>query len=160
MWITDDNLVIRRPRSITINGVNHPPEIFTDWSKWELASIGIKPFVDNKFDGRYYDATSVTDIEVDGIVQRNYGTKQRYTLQELRDLRISEIKDSAHSLLEPTDWYIVRNAETGDPIPSEVSTRRVEIRTISNDAETTLNSETDYQAIIDYQVDWNSGNPA
>lgn len=159
MWITDDNFVIRRPRAITIDGVNHPPEIFTEWSRLELASIGIRPFVDNTFDSRYYDATSVTDVEVDGIVNRNYGTIQRYTLQELRDLKIAKIKEAAYSLLRPTDWYVVRNSETGDSIPTDVTTRRAEIRQITDDAETDLNALTDYQQIIAYQVDWNSGEP-
>jgi hypothetical protein len=52
MWITEDNFVIRRPRAITIDGVNHPPDIFTEWSQWELASVGIKIFVEQGFDAQ------------------------------------------------------------------------------------------------------------
>ena len=155
MWITEDNLVIKRPRAITIDSVNHPAEIFTEWSKEELASIGIKTFAENSYNAQYYDATSVYDVEYDGVVTRNYGTKQKYTIEELRQIKMNEINEAAYSLLQPTDWYIVRNTEIGGTIPTEVSDRRAEIRQISNDAETYINSETDYQTLIDYQVDWN-----
>jgi hypothetical protein len=154
MWITEDNFVIRRPRAITIDGVNHPPDIFTEWSQSELASIGIKPFTEQGYNGQYYDATSVTDVEVDGVVTRTYGTKERYTLAQLKQLKIDEVNEQAYEKLQPTDWYIVRNTETSDPIPSEVTTARAAIRTIANDSVDEINAETDYATLTQYSADW------
>jgi hypothetical protein len=155
MWITEDNFVIKRPTAITIDGVNHPSDIFTEWSKEELASVGIKPFTETTVDLQYYDVTSVVDIETDGVVTRNYGTKHKYTIEQLRIIKMNSVNEAAYSLLQPTDWYIVRNTETGDTIPTAVTDRRAEIRQISNTAESYINSETDYQTLINYQVDWN-----
>lgn len=154
MWITEDNFVIKRPTAITIDGINHSPEIFTEWSRWELASIGIKIFVEQGFNAQYYDATSVNDVEVDGVVTRSYGTKEKYTLGELKQIKINEVNDTAYSQLQPTDWYIVRNTETSEAIPSEVTTERASIRTIANDSVDEINAETDYATLTHYQADW------
>jgi len=154
MWITDDSLVITRPRAIEVDGINHPPDIFTEWSQSELASIGIKIFVDQTFNSQYYDATSVNDVEVDGVVTRSYGTKERYTLAQLKQLKINEVNEQAYFKLQPTDWYIVRNTEIGDTIPAEVTSERAAIRTIANNSVDEINAETDYATLTQYQADW------
>ncbi len=43
MWYVDTIGLIRTPRGITKDGVQHPRNIFRLWSKEELAAIGIKP---------------------------------------------------------------------------------------------------------------------
>lgn len=44
MWILNKTTIIDYPRDITINDVQHPAQIFTLWSKDELASIGIRRY--------------------------------------------------------------------------------------------------------------------
>ena len=55
MWYVDGVGLIKTPRGITKDGVQHPRNIFTQWSKSELAAIGIKPASITAVDSRYYD---------------------------------------------------------------------------------------------------------
>ena len=57
--------------------------------------------------------------------------------------RISEIlalKDNCKKQLEETDWYVIRNFETNEPIPSEISEKRTTLRSKCNEKEIELNS--------------------
>jgi hypothetical protein len=49
-----------------------------------------------------------------------------------------QIKQTAGSLLAPTDWYITRASETGVAAPQSVLNKRQVVRTISNEKETFL----------------------
>ena len=43
MWYVDSIGLVKTPRGVTIDGIQHPRNIFTLWSKADLAAIGIKP---------------------------------------------------------------------------------------------------------------------
>ena len=43
MWYVDEIGLVKTPRGLTIGGIQHPRNIFTQWTKAELAAIGIKP---------------------------------------------------------------------------------------------------------------------
>ena len=53
MWYVDSIGLIKTPRGVTIDGVQHPRNIFTHWKKAELAAIGIKPASITAVDTRY-----------------------------------------------------------------------------------------------------------
>ena len=60
------------------------------------------------------------------------------TLAEEKEAKIASIKKRAHSLLEPTDWVVVRCMENGKDIPTDVLTKRDKIRRASSSAETAI----------------------
>lgn len=39
-----------------------------------------------------------------------------------------EINNASRAYLLSTDWYVIRNTETGEPIPEEISTKRNDAR--------------------------------
>ena len=43
MWYVESVGLVKTPRGLTLDGVQHPRNIFTLWTKAELAAIGIKP---------------------------------------------------------------------------------------------------------------------
>lgn len=56
------------------------------------------------------------------------------TFSEIQPLPITEnpqiaINQFARDYLRKTDWYVIRNTETGEPIPEEISEKRLEART-------------------------------
>lgn len=55
---------------------------------------------------------------------------------------VAQTKDTAGSLLSSYDWYIVREAETGKPVPQEVLTYRAAVRTTSDNREVIINGTT------------------
>jgi 16S rRNA G527 N7-methylase RsmG len=58
----------------------------------------------------------------------------------LKSNHIARIKSQAAGALQSTDWYIIRNAESGASIPANVSTYRAAVRTKSNDMEALINA--------------------
>ncbi|MDP6584354.1 MAG: hypothetical protein QF535_06835, partial [Anaerolineales bacterium] len=60
MWYVDSVGLVKTPRGLTIDGVQHPRNIFTLWSKAELAAIGIKPASITSVDTRYKNTGELT----------------------------------------------------------------------------------------------------
>jgi len=57
----------------------------------------------------------------------------------LKSIHVTRIKSQAAGLLQSTDWYIIRNAESGAVIPANVATYRAAVRSKSNDMEALIN---------------------
>ena len=53
------------------------------------------------------------------------------TINELILSGIAQIKNEAHKLISPTDWYIIRQVETGIPVPAAITTYRNAVRSIT-----------------------------
>ena len=68
----------------------------------------------------------------------------------LVELWISKVKETAGSLLTPTDWYVTRNAENGAVIPQDILDRRAEIRSFSNQKETAILSTSSTDELVAY----------
>ena len=51
------------------------------------------------------------------------------TLAEMKENAIKGLKSQANNELAKTDWYIVRKADTGTEIPTDISDARAAIRT-------------------------------
>jgi len=150
MWKLPDGTIISSPRAVTINDIQYPDTIFKNWSLAELNAIGIYPFREEGYDSYYYRSTGHTDTIVDGEVVRTHTLIDAMSLVELQSLVVEDIKVTANSFLAPTDWYVIRNAEVAEAIPSEVSTYRAAVRTASNNIETTVNGHTTYADLIEY----------
>ena len=59
----------------------------------------------------------------------------------------NQIKAQAAGLLKSTDWYVVRNAESGTAIPADVTTFRTAVRTKSNEMETAIDNAATIEAV-------------
>ena len=59
----------------------------------------------------------------------------------------NKIKAQAAGLLQSTDWYVVRNAESSTAIPTNVSTYRTAIRTKSGEMETAIDGAASAEAL-------------
>jgi len=63
---------------------------------------------------------------------------------------IATIKQTAGTLLAPTDWYITRQVETGLQAPQSVLDRRSAIRTLSNEKEAFLAATETTDELVNY----------
>ena len=59
----------------------------------------------------------------------------------------NQIKARAAGLLQSTDWYVVRHAESATAIPANVSTYRTAVRTKSNEIETAIDGAATVEAL-------------
>jgi len=139
---TYNTKVIREGRSwVDDAGVKHPTS-WGSWSEQEKAAAGLVFTADPPpFDSRYYwDADTpkaiedTPNVDEDGVAVVDADGMPTVTLG-LKSTEIAKVKAQAGGQLQDTDWYIIRNGETGAEIPKEVLVKRSEIRTESSDLE-------------------------
>lgn len=137
-------LVIREGRSWTDNnGVKHPSNWASMWSEEEKTSMGLiweapaEP-IDTRFYKSLGVAKNLNDVtNDDGSVTKG-----------LKTVAIEKAKKTANGLLSQTDWYIVRQAETGTAVPSEVSTYRSAVRSAVATIESAISNAADLDAFM------------
>ena len=166
--------ILARPKALNIGGTQYPSNIFSMWSNSELATIGIVPVtIDNTNlkDKEYYINTNQSyayDTET-GVATASYGTATAkpvadtlYTAQDETDGLGTEgevkqrglkyehkekINAQAASILQATDWMVVRAAEGGTAVPSSITTKRAAVRTKANAMCTQIDAASDVDAL-------------
>jgi len=152
--------ILTRPKALNIGDVKYPRNIFSMWTNAELAVIGIVPVtIDNtNFKNQeYYINTNQTfayNTET-GVATATYGTATAkaiadtlYTADDetanaenvegtvaTRGLKYNHkevINSQAAGMLQQTDWMVVRAAEGGTAVPSDITTKRAAVRTKAN----------------------------
>jgi len=161
MWALVENnevsKVYTRPKAITIGDVSYPQNIFMLWSSSELEAIGIyEVIVDNTNykDSAYYINTNQSFDFSDDKVTASYGTA---TAKQLNDTTNPDtgnvthglkynhnqvIINQAYGLLQPNDWYVVRETEAGTSIPADWTTFRSGVRSTAADMQSKINAVT------------------
>lgn len=78
-------------------------------------------------------------LNPDGTQVINYGLKTEWSKQQLQ---------TAYTLLQPNDWYVVRKSETGAAIPAEWETYRTDVRTVCGDRVTAIEGAANFDAFV------------
>ena len=94
--------------------------------------------------GKALDDVNEVDEEGNALLDDN--GNQVVTLG-LKSNEKNKIKAQAAGLLQSTDWYVVRNAESSTAIPTNVSTYRTAIRTKSGEMETAIDGAVSAEAL-------------
>ena len=150
MWYVDSIGLVKTPRGLTIDGIQHPRNIFRLWSKAELAAIGIKPASITSVDTRYNSTGAITWDTSGAEVVGTYATTER----AVADLKIEmkrTVNDYASSVLSQSDWMTIRAADGGTAIPSAWATYRTAVRTTVNAKETEIDALADLDAVKAYE---------
>ena len=151
MWYVDGVGPIKTPRGITKDGVQHPRNIFTQWSKSELAAIGIKPASITSVDRRYYNTGELTWDTSGAEAVGTYATTAR-PVADLKANMVQEVNAIASGCLASSDWMTIRAADGGTAIPSAWATYRTALRTTANDKQTAINALANLDAIKAYRA--------
>lgn len=117
----------------------------------QAAKIGFKDVVTPEHDGRIEE---LSEIKLDGDVYTyNVIDKPiKETLAELKSEKINKLKSMAGGQLSQTDWYIVRNADTGAEVPQSIKNERATIRTKSDSIETEINALTTKKSVVLFEI--------
>ena len=145
MWIQDNKTIIKTPKSITVNGVTHPRQIFKDAQS--LADIGIVPYSENKVNDKYYWQGELTIA--DGV--GTYAEIPR-DVDTLKKGMIEQSRATASSILARDDWMSIRESEGGTAMASNLKSYRADVRTESGTKETEINALADLAAIKLYDA--------
>ena len=123
--------------------VQHPAN-WALWSDSEKLAIGME-WVDPpaSFDNRFYWDVGIEKILADSS-DGTIGLKTQYK---------NKTKETAHSLLQPTDWYVIRKYEDSTKeIPTKIANYRAAVRTAANVIETKIDAASnlaDFIKLID-----------
>jgi hypothetical protein len=176
MWalVESDNVtqVYTRPKGLTIGEVNYPSNIFMLWTSSELEAIGIYEIVidnSNFKNQEYYINTNQSFDFADGVVTASYGTATAKAIDDVTDedgnvtrgLKYNykqTINSQAGGLLQNTDWMVVRAAEGGTAVPSDITTWRAAVRTKANAMQVQIDGAADVDALAALYV-YNDSTP-
>ena len=173
------------PKNLTIDGVKHSFRIFETWSSGQLRAINIYEVEhdDTNFkDPKYYINTSIS-YNFDGVnnkVISSYGTAdarnlddELYSAQDetdglgtegeikqygLKPQHKAVINSQAGGILPDTDWMVIREADGGTAMPSNIKTWRASVRTKANDMCTQIDNAADVDALAALYV-YNNATP-
>ena len=159
MWALVENnqvsKVYTRPKAITIGDVNYPSNIFMLWSSDELEAIGIYEVVvdnSNYKDPGYYINTNQSFDFANDVVTASYGTATAKNLNDTTDPDTGDVThglkwnhdqviiNQAYGLLQPNDWYVVRESEAGTAIPADWTTFRTDVRSTAADMQSKIDA--------------------
>jgi len=163
MWALVENnqvsKVYTRPKAITIGDVSYPQNIFMLWSSDELEAIGIyEVVVDNSNfkNPSYYINTNQSFDFANDVVTASYGTATAKALDDhthtdpdtgeetlvhgLKWNHNQVIINQAYGLLQPNDWYVVRESEAGTAIPADWTTFRTDVRSTAADMQSKIDA--------------------
>ena len=159
MWALVENnqvsKVYTRPKAITIGDVSYPQNIFMLWSSDELEAIGIYSVVvdnDNFKNPSYYINTNQSFDFANDVVTASYGTATAKNLDDTTDPDTGDVThglkwnhnqviiNQAYGLLQPNDWYVVREQEAGTAIPADWTTFRTDVRSTAADMQSKIDA--------------------
>jgi len=148
MWYSPSHGLIKTPRSITKDGLQHPAQIFRKWSKAELANIGFHPARLSVADHRYYN-TSGEEYNFDDSTSEwvvSYGSSER-NVEDIKKEMKAKVKRIASSTLTQSDWMTHRESDGGTSMPTDWKSYRADVRAISNTKEAEIDALVDLDAV-------------
>ena len=170
-----------RKQSIVLNNVRYSSQIFTIWTDTQRKDLGIVPVVisGSHLNTNYYIEHNHSDaIAGDGnSIIRTIGVKaadkaledvdavdedgnkvkdaegNQIITRGLKYNAIQKVKAQQAGYLAQTDWYIIRKADAGTAIPSNIQTWRNAIRSDATAIETAITNAADMNAFIALHTD-------
>ena len=118
----------------------------------ELRDAGLfDVIIDENYDSRIHYLGEIY-FDSDATVFRKDTVDKTWdkSVEELKEQQINNFKGQINSKLAVTDWYIVRNVDTGAEIPGEVTEARADLRNTSDTVETEINALTTKAEVMSY----------
>ena len=148
--------------SVILNFRNADAETIEAEGFYDVVKPSFNPLIQTKggieFDSENNVFTNVvTDIDFDQEVdiigedgEPTGETEKRYKVSDLQSSILSELKQKANQLLQPSDWQVVRKFERDIDIDSDTQTERSGILTELDRKESEVNALTSYADLLQY----------
>ena len=150
MWYSETLGTIKTPRALTVNGIQHPSNIFRAWSSQELADIGIYPARVETPDSRYWNTGAESYTLTDGEYVISYASTEK-DVESLKTQVIEKINAHVGSLLATSDWRVIREADGGTAVSDDWKTYRNEVRAHGNSLESGVEAFASVEAVRNFQ---------
>jgi hypothetical protein len=152
-------LLIPAGSQFTWNGIDYPPNWVNLSSPEEKAAIGMVNVVyGSQPNDQYYWVTQEAPVynAQTNQVEINF-TSTPKDLVTIQSTSVNNINNQAYTLLQPTDWMVVRSVESGGvyPVPQAWNTWRQTIRTQASTAANAVTSSTTVdQVAAVFPINW------
>ncbi|MFQ5769717.1 MAG: hypothetical protein ACE5HX_04220 [bacterium] len=158
MWKLPNGNITSFPKPITINGTQYSKKIFTEWTTAELNAIGIYPFIEKRYDDKYYRSIKFKDVEKNGVITRTHTIVKRYTITQIKKQFRDEIRQVAHEYIKryhSIQNYLKEFEPNNTTEIAEWDQWLADLKTAYQTIKTELAALTIYKDVIDYiQSGW------
>jgi len=115
------------------------------------SAFGFKDVIEPTYDARIEE---LANLHLDGDIY-TYDVIEvpiKETLVELKSNKINQLKALVGFELSKTDWYIIREADSGESTPTDVRGERAALRTKSDSIEAEINALTTKKAVVLFDI--------
>ena len=115
------------------------------------SAFGFKDVVYPEFDGRFEELTNLHlngDVYIYDVIEKPI----KETLAELKANKVEQLKSMVGGKLSQTDWYIIREADSGQATPQSIKDDRAGLRTKSDTIEAEINALTTKKAVVLFDI--------
>ena len=152
-YSTTTNTYIQEGTAFEINGIQYPQNWLNLSTPQEKAEIGLEEVIatNSPANQQYYWVSQ----ELNGATLTYINNPK--DLDTCKTNAVSQLRNTAYTMLLPTDWMVVKSVETSTPIPTDWNTWRASIRTTCENAITEVNACADVDALatVISSVVWN-----
>jgi hypothetical protein len=130
----------------TPDGTQYPQNWLRLATPEQRAAIGITEVPDEiPYDQRYFwgydtDGNLIPKQLEDETITPEEG--ESYTQTGLKTQHIRQTKETANTLLAPTDWYVIRQLERNIEVPEDIAEFRAEVLAVSDTREELISAVT------------------
>jgi len=132
--------------AFSYNGISYPSNWLRLSTPEEKAALGITEIADQvRPDDRYYWVSQNSDGSF---------TATPKAFEDVRNIRLTEIRQTAYSLLQPTDYKLIRHVETGEAIDTDTTAKRNAIRSAFSANEALITAALTVDDLAALQFTW------
>ncbi len=120
-------------------------------SKEKLTELGFKDVVRPDIDHRIEELSPIKlvgDVYTYDVIEKPI----KETLAELKEQKVSQLKSMVGGQLSATDWYIIREADSGQATPQSIKDDRAALRTKSDTIEAEINALTTKKSVVLFDI--------
>jgi hypothetical protein len=142
-YSTSDGQYIQEGTQFVVDGVTYPPQWLNQATEEQKAEIGLEEVVatNSPANDQYYWVS--TELDKATLTYIN----NPKDLDTVKENSITQVNQTAYSLLFPSDWMVVKAVETATPIPNDWNTWRQSIRQLAADTKVQIIAATDVDQV-------------
>lgn len=141
--------------AFTHNGIQYPANWLRLSTADEKSAIGITEVPDLvRADDRFYWDGDINNPKALEDKEETDTEGKVFITKGLKSQFIAQVKAQAGSLLNATDWKVIRASEGGKALDDETKTDRVAIRTKSDEFEAQIKACKTVEELAALQFDW------
>ena len=147
-------------KAILVNGkietFGRVPKTWSDENGLHLnigdgSALGFKDVIEPTYDARIEELSNL-HLDGDVFTYDVIDKPIKETLAELKSSKVFELKSTIGQKLSETDWYIIREADSGQATPQSIKDDRAALRTKSDTIEAEINALTTKKAVVLFDI--------